>query len=316
VTGGHRLVSPLPGNVVSGLAWSADGSTLTFTAEGPGQPHGTWTFDTAGLHPVSVHEPASNAVRPVLHRIDAHDGLEISGWLFTPETDGPHPTVLWFHGGPEAQERPGHGPLFQSLVDRGIAVFAPNVRGSSGFGRSFVNADNGPLRYAAIADVESCVKHLVSTGVADPGRIGCMGRSYGGYLTLAALTTYPDMFAVGIDVCGMSNFATFYEHTEPWIASAAVSKYGDPVTDAELLRDLSPITRIDRLTTPLMVVHGENDSNVPVIEAEQVVEALAARGVEHKYLLFADEGHELLHRSSRAEYLRETVDWLTSHLLS
>jgi dipeptidyl aminopeptidase/acylaminoacyl peptidase len=316
ITGGRRLVSPLPGSVVSGLAWSADGSTLTFTAEGPGQPHGTWTFDTAGLHPVSVEEPAPNAVRPVLHRIDAHDGLEISGWLFTPATDGPHPTVLWFHGGPEAQERPGHGPLFQSLVDRGIAVFAPNVRGSSGFGRSFVNADNGPLRYAAIADVESCVKHLVSAGVADPGRIGCMGRSYGGYLTLAALTTYPDMFAVGIDVCGMSNFATFYEHTEPWIASAAVSKYGDPVADAELLRDLSPITRIDRLTTPLMVVHGENDSNVPVIEAEQVVEALAARGVEHRYLLFADEGHELLHRSSRAEYLRETVDWLTSHLLS
>ena len=315
ITGGRRLVAPLPGSVVSGLAWSADGSTLTFTAEGPGQPHGTWTFDAAGLHAVSVEEPAPGAVRPVLHRIDAHDGLEISGWLFTPATDGPHPTVLWFHGGPEAQERPGHGPLFQSLVDRGIAVFAPNVRGSSGFGRSFVNADNGPLRYAAIADVESCVKHLVSTGVADPGRIGCMGRSYGGYLTLAALTTYPDMFAVGIDVCGMSNFATFYEHTEPWIASAAVSKYGDPVTDAELLRDLSPITRIDRLVTPLMIVHGENDSNVPVIEAEQVVEALTARGVEHKYLLFADEGHELLHRSSRAEYLRETVDWLTSHLL-
>jgi dipeptidyl aminopeptidase/acylaminoacyl peptidase len=252
----------------------------------------------------------------VLHRFASHDGLEISGWLFRPAGDAPHPTVLWFHGGPEAQERPGHGPLFQSLVDRGIAVFAPNVRGSSGFGRSFVNADNGPLRYAAIADVEACVKYLVSAGVADPGRVGCMGRSYGGYLTLAALTTYPDLFAVGIDVCGMSDFATFYEHTEPWIASAAVSKYGDPVTDADLLRDLSPITRIDRLTTPLMVVHGENDSNVPVIEAEQVVAALAERGVEHAYLLFPDEGHELLHRSSRAEYLRATVDWLTRHLLA
>jgi dipeptidyl aminopeptidase/acylaminoacyl peptidase len=119
---------------------------------------------------------------------------------------------------------------------------------------------------------------------------------------------------VGIDVCGMSNFATFYEHTESWIASAAVGKYGDPIADADLLRDLSPITRIDRLRTPLMVVHGENDSNVPVIEAEQVVAALASAGVEHKYLLFPDEGHELLHRSSRATYLRETVEWLTSHL--
>ena len=304
---------PLPGPVVSGVSWCFDGSTLTFTAEGPGQPHGVWTWD-GQLHPVSVEEPAPDAVRPVLHRFASHDGLEISGWLFRPAGEGPHPTVLWLHGGPEAQERPGHGPLFQSLVDRGIAVFAPNVRGSSGFGRSFVNADNGALRYAAIGDVAACVQYLVGAGVADEARMGCMGRSYGGYLTLAALTTYPSMFAVGIDVCGMSNFATFYEHTEPWIAAAAVSKYGDPVADADLLRDLSPITRIDRLTTPLMIVHGENDSNVPVIEAEQVVAALAERGVEHKYLLFPDEGHELQHRTSRAEYLRETVGWLTAHL--
>ncbi|MEV6595685.1 S9 family peptidase [Actinoplanes sp. NPDC051346] len=303
----------LPGTVVSGPVWSADGSTLAFTAEAPGQAHGVWAWD-GDLHPVSVEEPSPDAVQPVLRRFSSHDGLEISGWLFAPPTSGPHPVVLWLHGGPEAQERPGHGPLFQSLVGRGIAVFAANVRGSSGFGRGFVNADNGPLRWAAVADVAACVEHLVATGVADPARVGCMGRSYGGYLTLAALTTYPELFAVGIDVCGMANFATFYEHTEPWIAAAAVSKYGDPVRDAELLRDLSPITRIDRLRAPLLVVHGENDSNVPVIEAEQVVEALAARGVEHRYLLFPDEGHELLHRSSRAEYLRETVGWLTRHL--
>jgi dipeptidyl aminopeptidase/acylaminoacyl peptidase len=304
----------LPGSVVSGLSWSSDGSTLAFTAEGPGQPHGVWTYD-GELHPVSIEEADPNAVRPTLHRFASHDGLEISGWLFEPSSPGPHPTVLWLHGGPEAQEWPGHGPLFQSLADRGIAVFAPNVRGSSGFGRTFVNADNGPLRYAAIADVAACVSYLVTAGVTDEARVGCMGRSYGGYLTLAALTTYPTMFAVGIDVCGMSNFATFYEHTEPWIASAAVSKYGDPAADADLLRDLSPITRIDKLRAPLMIVHGENDSNVPVIEAEQVVAALAARGVSHKYLLFPDEGHELLHRSSRAEYLRATVNWLTAHLL-
>jgi alpha-beta hydrolase superfamily lysophospholipase len=314
--GREEMVSPLPGSVVSGIAWSADGSTLTFTAEGPGQPHGTWTRDAAGVHAVSVEPAAPGAVRPTLERFAAHDGLELTGWLFRPATEGPHPTVLWLHGGPEAQERPGHGPLFQSLVDRGFAVFAPNVRGSSGFGRSFVNADNGPLRYAGIEDVRSCVTHLVSSGVAPADRVAIMGRSYGGYLTLAALTTFPELFAVGIDVCGMSNFATFYEHTEPWIAAAAVSKYGDPALDAELLRDLSPITRIDRLRAPLLVVHGENDSNVPVTEAEQVVAALAARGVEHKYLLFPDEGHDLLHRSSRAEYLRATVDWLTAHLLA
>jgi dipeptidyl aminopeptidase/acylaminoacyl peptidase len=315
-TGKLSPLGPLPGSVISGPTWSSDGSTLAFTAEGPGQPHGVWVSSSDGIVAVSADPAAPNAVRPTLETFAAHDGLTLTGWLFRPAGDGPHPTVLWFHGGPEAQERPGHGPLFQSLTDRGIAVFAPNVRGSSGFGRSFVNADNLGLRYAAIEDVRSCASFLTASGVADPGRLGIMGRSYGGYLTLAALTAFPDLFAVGIDVCGMSNFATFYEHTEPWIAAAAVSKYGDPVTDRELLADLSPITRIDRLRTPLMVVHGENDSNVPVIEAEQVVAALAARGVPHRFLLFPDEGHELLHRSSRADYLRETVDWLVTYLSS
>lgn len=312
ITGGRRPV-PLPGMVVSSPAWSADGSTLTFAASGPGQPWGTWTFDAAGLHRVSAAPAADGAVRPVLHTFASHDGLEISGWLYQPGT-GPSPTVLWFHGGPESQERPGHDPLFQALVSQGIAVFAANVRGSSGFGRTFVNADNGALRHAAIADVASCVEYLVRSGIAVSGRIGCMGRSYGGYLTLAALVRFPELFAVGVDICGMSNFSTFYRHTERWIAAAAVSKYGDPVLDAELLDDLSPLTRIDRLKAPLLVVHGSNDSNVPLIEAEQVVEALRARGVPHKYLLFPDEGHELLHRTSRATFLRETVDWLTTHL--
>ncbi|MEU4421343.1 S9 family peptidase [Actinoplanes sp. NPDC024001] len=309
------VLAPLPGPVVSGLAWSFDGSALAFTAEGPGQPHGVWVCERDGsdVRKVAALPTAPDAVRPTLETFAAHDGLTLTGWLFRPAGTGPHPTVLWLHGGPEAQERPGHGPLFQSLVNRGIAVFAPNVRGSSGFGRSFVDADNGALRYAAIEDVRSCVTHLRSAGIA--GRVGIMGRSYGGYLTLAALTTFPDLFDVGIDVCGMSNFSTFYQHTEPWIAAAAVSKYGDPVRDAELLHDLSPMTRIDRLRTPLMVVHGENDSNVPVIEAEQVVAALAERGVPHRYLLFPNEGHELLHRSSRAQYLQATIEWLETYLL-
>ncbi|GIF07526.1 S9 family peptidase [Actinoplanes siamensis] len=305
---------PLPGPVASGLTWSFDGSTLAFTAEGPGQPHGVWACDRdgSGLRAISAEPAAPDAVRPTLEEFAAHDGLTLTGWLFAPPGDGPYPTVIWLHGGPEAQERPGHGPLFQSLARQGIAVFAPNVRGSSGFGRGFVNADNLALRYDAIEDVRSCVRHLRAAGIA--GRTGVMGRSYGGYLTLAALCAFPDLFDVGVDVCGMSDFATFYEHTEPWIAAAAISKYGDPVADAALLRDLSPIHRIDRLRAPLLVVHGENDTNVPVVEAEQVVAALATRGVPHRYLLFPGEGHELLRRSSRAAYLRETIAWLTTHL--
>ncbi|MEU8658441.1 S9 family peptidase [Actinoplanes philippinensis] len=314
---GHRdpvPVGPLPGLVAGDLVWSFDGSALGFTAEGPGQPHGVWVWQraTGRVGAVSAEPAAPAAIRPVLRSFPAHDGLTLTGWLFTPRTPGPHPAVVWLHGGPEAQERPGHGPLFQTLADRGIAVFAANVRGSSGFGRSFVDADNGALRPAAIEDVRTCVQHLRDTGIA--GRVGVMGRSYGGYLTLAALTWHPELFDVGVDICGMSNFATFYQHTEPWIASAAVSKYGHPVHDAELLRELSPIHRIDRLRAPLLVVHGANDSNVPVIEAEQVVAALAARDHPHRFLLFPGEGHELLHSTARADFLRETLTWLETHL--
>jgi dipeptidyl aminopeptidase/acylaminoacyl peptidase len=241
--------------------------------------------------------------------------LTISGWLYRPEGEGPWPTVLSLHSGPEAQERPGYNLMFQLLVAWGIAVFAPNVRGSSGFGRAFLEADIRAGRYGAIADVAACVDYLVESGVASPERIGCMGRSYGGYLTLTALVTFPELFAVGVSECGMSDFETFFAHSERWIAAAAVSKYGDPELDRDLLRDLSPIHRIDRLTAPLLLIHGENDTNVPVYESEQVVRALARRAAPHSYLLVPGEGHDILSRANRQAVATATVEWLARHLL-
>ena len=252
--------------------------------------------------------------RPRLLRLRARDGLQVTGWLYRPGGEAPWPTLVYLHGGPESQERPVYNSLFQSLVAAGVAVFAANVRGSSGFGRSFVHADDREKRPAAISDVADSVAHLLAAGIAEPGRVGCMGRSYGGWLTLAALVEHPELFAVGVDVCGMADFATFYAGTEPWIAAAAVAEYGDPERDAELLRALSPIHRIDRLTAPLLVVHGGQDTNVPLGEAEQVVAALAARGVEHRFLLFPDEGHELLATPNRVTFVRTTVAWVTRHL--
>jgi dipeptidyl aminopeptidase/acylaminoacyl peptidase len=327
-TGVQRPVSLPPDiTVVDGCTFAADGGTLSFTAEGPARRRTTLTLRlrsrAAALGPAVVLGPAAAqedpSIGPELRTLTASDGLTISGWLHRPTSPGPYgpgpyPTVVSLHAGPESQERPGYHPLYRSLLDRGIAVFAPNVRGSSGFGRSFVNADNGAGRYGAIADVAACVAHLVGTGIAEPGRIGCMGRSYGGYLTLAALVTYPALFAVGVDVCGMSNFETFFANSEPWIAAAAVGKYGDPVLDRELLRDLSPLTHIDRLAAPLLVVHGASDTNVPLCESEQVVAALRGGGMPHRFLLFDDEGHDFVHQVNRDAYLEATVDWLTRYL--
>jgi dipeptidyl aminopeptidase/acylaminoacyl peptidase len=306
-------------------------AALLLTAEDWADPRGVWSLDLAtgtatalssagsrelhasrGASPPTVK--ARDLTRPELRRLRARDGLEPTGWLYRPEGPPPWPTAVHLHGGPEAQERPVYNSLFQSLVAAGIAVFAPNVRGSSGFGRAFLVADDREKRFGAIDDVGACVDHLVRTGVADPARVACMGRSYGGYLTLAALVEHPELFAAGVDVCGMADFATFYRYTEPWIAAAAVAEYGDPERDADLLRALSPIHRIDRLTAPLLVVHGADDTNVPVEEAEQVVAALAARGIEHEYLLFQGEGHELLSTGNRVAFVQATVAWLTRHL--
>ncbi|MEN3310596.1 MAG: hypothetical protein V7603_6798 [Micromonosporaceae bacterium] len=312
-TGRERPVSP-PGTVAGGCAYAPDGGTLAFTVESPAQPPGVWVCSGGRTRQITDAPRFAGARAPDLHTLAADDGLALTGWLYRPAGAGPHPTVISLHPGPEAQARPDHDPLFQLLVRQGIAVFAPNVRGSAGFGRSFVNADNRAGRYAAVADVAACARYLVGNGIAAPGRLGCMGRSYGGYLTLAALVTCPELFAAGVEACGMANFETFYAGTEPWIAAAAVGKYGDPVADRDLLRDLSPISRIDRLAAPLLVVHGANDTNVPVVEAEQVVAALRRRGAPHRYLLFEDEGHDFLNRTNQETYLDAVVEWLSRHL--
>jgi dipeptidyl aminopeptidase/acylaminoacyl peptidase len=318
-TGTERQLPALPGDVISWCALSADGGRLAFTGESPTHPRNIWMIDAGADAPVPVtYSPPEvlppAPLQPELRRFRARDGLEITGWLYPAKAAAPTPTVIYLHGGPEAQERPVFNSLFRALVARGLTVFALNVRGSSGFGRAFVNADNLDGRYEAIADVAAAVAHVVDAGIADPRRIGCMGRSYGGYLTLAALVWYPELFAVGVDVCGMSDLETFYRYTEPWIAAAAVSKYGHPEHHRALLRDLSPLHRMDRLRAPLMVVHGAHDTNVPLHEAEQLVMRLADLGRPHELVLFRDEGHEVLKKTNRAFFVRTVGDWLSEHL--
>ena len=185
--------------------------------------------------------------------------------------------MMFLHGGPEGQGRPGYNEFFPPLLEAGVTVFLPNVRGSGGFGRTFMHADDRDRRFAAIDDVADAALFLVDRGLAQADRIACCGWSYGGYLTQAALTFHPQLFAAGISICGMSDLNTWYRNTEPWIAAAAYSKYGHPVGDRELLDQLSPLLRAHALTTPLLLVHGLNDTNVPPSESQQMYDALRAR---------------------------------------
>ncbi|WP_300015923.1 prolyl oligopeptidase family serine peptidase [Pseudonocardia sp.] len=293
-----------PGGVVTAVSFTRDPDVLLVGSEGPTVPPRISLLDATGSTPLLADPAPEGLVEPDRETFDGEDGLPLSGWLFRPtRRPDPVPVLLWLHGDPEAQERPTFQPLFQALVAAGIAVFTPNVRGSGGYGRAFVAADDGPLRQVSITDVRAAVRFLVDAGHADPERVGVGGRSYGGYLTLAALARHPELFRVGVDVCGIADLHTFYAGTEAWIGAAATTEYGDPDDDAALLHELSPIHRADRIVAPLLVVHGVDDTNVPVGEAEQVVAALRAHGRAPGYLLFDGEGHEVRGVENRAVFV-------------
>ncbi|MFF9624916.1 S9 family peptidase [Streptomyces griseosporeus] len=301
---GPRLLLALSGSRRRpGIWWLPDGATPVRTP---------WSSRDEDAVP-----PGRPPVRPVPLRSTARDGLPLNGWYYRAPGRAPGepaPCVIHLHGGPEEQERPVLNPLYHEILGRGLDVFAPDVRGSSGYGRSFVDADLGRGRFAAIDDVADCAAHAVLAGLADPARLAVMGRSYGGYLTFASLVWHPDLFRTGVAVCGMSDLATFFEGTEPWIAQSAAHKYGHPERDRELLRSLSPMSRIDALRAPVLAVHGEHDNNVPPGESEQFVRAARERGVTAELLTLLDEGHEFLRADNRRLFRRAAADWLQRHL--
>jgi dienelactone hydrolase len=311
---------PLPGMVATELSISAGGSMVAMTVESPSMPRTVELVDPRSREWERIdRDPSEGPVvkgsspGATLETITARDGFVFTGWLQRPPAGIPSAgALIYLHGGPEGQSRPGYEEIFPELLNAGITVFTPNVRGSGGLGRTFMHADDREKRFAAIDDVADSVRYLVDNALADPARIACGGWSYGGYLTLAALTFHPALFAAGISICGMSDLTTFYRNTEPWIADAAYPKYGHPVGDRELLEELSPLRRVEALTAPLLVVHGAHDTNVPVGESEQIVDALRALGRNVRYLLFDDDGHDITKRENRSKLAVGICEWLDS----
>lgn len=313
----------LPGEIVEDLRFSPDGSQLAMCLSGSRLPQDIWVLDIETLSLRQLTRSPRIGFQPErlgaarLLRYSAHDGLPLTGWLYAPpDVAAPFPAVFSFHGGPEGQEQPRFRYDYQALLSRGIGVFAPNVRGSSGFGKRFVNLDNGALRFDAIQDIASSVQYLIGAGIAEAGKLGIMGGSYGGYMTMAGLTAFPELFAAGVNLYGVVNFKTFFERTEPWMASISKIEYGDPDTEGDLLDALSPIHKLDRVVAPTLVMHGANDTNVPVYEAEQVADALRKRNVPVEYILFPDEGHGFRIERNRIRSVSALVEWFTKHSLT
>jgi len=321
--GKRRMLPPAPAEMIGAADFSPDGRHVALAISGSTAPSDIWRLDLdSGQYQRLTFSPHVDVnldamVRPTLREFRAHDDLLLSGWLYLPPGfTQPGPVVLSFHGGPEGQERPGFRADYQALLDSGIAVFAPNIRGSSGFGKVFVNLDNHEKRFDANRDIRSAADWLVAEGIGDARRLGIMGGSYGGYAVMVGVTEFPDTFAAGANLFGMVNFETFFSHSTPWMGAISVGEYGDPVTQRDLLRALSPIHKLDRVKAAMLVMHGANDTNGPVIEAEQVVDTLKARGLDVNYVLFPDEGHGWRKDSNRVRSTLELVGFFRQHLLT
>ena len=315
-TGERVPIDGLPGEVVTTPVLSRDGDSVLVAVEDPHTPRALWHLDTVTHAWTRVTDvpsmPPSGLVDPTLETVRSRDGLEFTGWLYrVPGRVGPGPAVVFLHGGPESQERPIYSAQKQALVRAGFTVFAPNVRGSGGQGRVFEHLDVGALRPAVVEDVIATHHFLIGTGIAFADRIGVVGRSYGGYLALSTLAFEPELFAAGVDLSGMSDLLSFFRETDPEIADAAISKYGHPRRDRRLMRRISPLRHAESIIAPLLVVHGQHDTNVPVGESRRLVSAIEKNGREVEFLLLAGEGHDYLRAATRTLVIERMVAFLT-----
>ncbi|WP_136715876.1 S9 family peptidase [Halorientalis salina] len=269
-----------------------------------------WTrASTAGI-------PDSSFRGPELVHVESFDGREIPAYFTLPEDapDGETPVIVDIHGGPESQRRPSFSGLTQYFLSRGYAVFEPNVRGSSGYGKTYTHLDDVRKRMDSVKDLRAGVDWLHDHPSVDPERIVAKGGSYGGFMVLAALTEYPDLWAAGVDVVGIANFVTFLENTGSWRREHREAEYGSLESDREFLESISPLTHADEIEAPLFVLHGANDPRVPVGEAEQIADEVAERDVPVEKLIFEDEGHGITKRENRIEAYTAVVDFLDEHV--
>ncbi|HYQ81059.1 MAG TPA: S9 family peptidase [Anaeromyxobacteraceae bacterium] len=313
----------LPAGVVGRLAFpDRRGGQLALSITTPRSPLDAWQLDlrsrkltrwtrseVGGLDPAAF-------VEPQLVRYPSTDGLSIPAWLYLPPRaawPGRRPVVVSWHGGPEAQERPWFGPLYQFLaVEMGLAVLAPNVRGSAGYGKAYLSMDDGVKRERALADVGATLDFVAARPELDPARVAVHGGSYGGYLTLATAAFHPERIRAAVDVVGISSLVSFLQNTSEYRRDLRRAEYGDerdPAVRAVLER-ISPLGKVGAIRAALFVQQGRNDPRVPQSEAEQIVKAVRDAGREVWYLLALDEGHGFAKKENRDLATQATVLFL------
>lgn len=305
----RQLPGPrLPAGIVSGVEFDNSGRRIGFTLNSSTAPGDVYSWDlrrrelTRWTQSETGGIPQATFVEPELISWRSFDDREITGFLYRPRTPGPHPVVVTIHGGPEAQFRPGFSSTIQYWVNElGIAVIAPNVRGSDGYGRDFLALDNGPLREDSVRDIGALLDWVDAQQSLDDDRVVVYGGSYGGYMVLASMTHYNDRLAGGVNIVGISNFTTFLQNTSGYRRDLRRAEYGDerdPAMRAVFDR-ISPLNNMGRVNKPLFVLHGYNDPRVPVSEAEQVFGAVRRNGGEAWMMIAMNEGHGFARRENQ-----------------
>ena len=285
------------------------------------RPSTIWVIPPGGTPRLAVDastDGISASDLPVAQEVrwPSFDGREIPGFLLRRrDMRGPVPTVVQVHGGPEGQARPLWNPLTIALVAAGFAVLQPNVRGSSGYGRTYMSLDDVRLRMDSVRDLDAAAAWLVRSGNAPADRIGLIGGSYGGYMTLAGIAFFPDRWRAAVAMVAIGRWKTFLELTDAWRRPLREAEYGTIEKDGEFLESISPLNFLDAIRAPLMVIHGANDPRVPVNEAEQMVGSLRARGHDVTYLRYEDEGHGLAKAKNRADAWPRVVDFFSAKLM-
>jgi dipeptidyl aminopeptidase/acylaminoacyl peptidase len=254
-------------------------------------------------------------VRPKLIRYPTFDDRKIPAFLFKPKGSGKFPVVLSIHGGPQAQERPLYNPLYQYLLSRGVGVLATNIRGSTGYGKSYSQMIYRDWGGADLKDWDHAAKYLHSLPWVDKDRMAVYGGSYGGFASLTCATRLPDHWAAAVDIVGPSNLVTFAKAVPPSWKRFIPKWCGDPETEAEFLMSRSPITYVDQVKAPMLIIQGALDPRVVKPESDQFVEKLRERGVEVQYEVYEDEGHGFTKQSNRVKFVRQVAAFLEEKLL-
>ena len=316
-SGGDRPVRLRPRGVVRGLDWRPDGTGLAFDVSwANGEEifvHDLPTRTTRRLTRSPVLPPKTVA-EPKLRWTKAEDGLRLPYWEYSGRSGGTRGTLIAIHGGPESQARPEFDPSLGFLVGDGWRVICPNVRGSTGYGRTYLHLDDVRKRMDSVRDVRDIAEALIRSRKASHGRLGVIGGSYGGFMVLSAITTYPGLWGAAVELFGISNLVTFLERTADWRRSLREAEYGSLAHDREFLASISPIGHLDRIRTPLMVLHGRNDPRVPIHEAEQIVDALRQTGRPVESLVFENEGHGFVRRENQIETSVRSIGFFDRYL--